>query len=210
MNRTAKISLAGVSALILIGGVLTAVLIPTRQRNQELARRAACKGDLRCLGIAMHLYADEYGNAFPTVDPVSPAFDADPAHTVQAFALLYPNYTENPHIFGCPSAHSSHNDFLPGGTLSTKSTGYAYDSRHSSTHAGPVIIAGDCRDGLKQVSANHGGAGGNYLAIDSSVMWVRAVPGQTSLVVDATVDPNGIWTRTDGYVHDSCLRRTDK
>jgi hypothetical protein len=210
MERKQRLTLVGLIVIILIAGVLAAVLIPARFRVQESTKRVSCKSDLRCLGIALHLYADDYGNAFPTVEPVPPGMDTDPTHTVQALGLLCPKYVDNVHIFGCPSAPSTCNDFLPGGKLRTTSTGYAYDYRHTTNHAGPVIIAGDCQDGLQQVSANHGGAGGNYMAIDSSVVWVRAVAGQTALVVDPTVDPGGIWTRTNGYLHDSCLRRTDK
>jgi Tfp pilus assembly protein PilE len=210
MEKKRQLTLVGFMVIILIAGIFVALLIPTRERVRESAKRAACKGNLCQIGIAMHLYADENDNAFPTVDPVS--MNASPTHTVQAFALLYPNYTDNVRIFSCASspAHNGGADFAPGGTLQEDSTSYAYDCRHNSSRAGPVIIAGDCRDGLKQVSANHGGAGGNYMAIDSSVQWVKAPPPGAKLVVDPTVDPGGVWTRTNGYVHDSCLRRTDK
>jgi competence protein ComGC len=210
MEKKPQLTLIDFMVIILIAGLLTAILIPGTQRVRESAKRAACKGNLRIIGISLHLYADDNNNNFPTVDPVS--MNASPTHTIQAFALLYPKYTDNVRIFSCPSkpAHNAGADYCPGGTLQEDSTSYAYDYRHDSTHAGPVIIAGDCRDGLKQVSANHGGAGGNYLAIDTSVQWVKAPPPGAKLVVDPTVDPGGVWTRTNGYVHDSCLRRTDK
>ena len=206
-------TLGEVIVVIVCLGILTGLLLPVLFQTRQVPRYASCKNSLRQVGIALRLYADEFENAFPTVEDVPPAFDTEPGHTVQALQLLCTlNYTDNPKIFSCPSLPSSHNDFMPGGALKATSTSYAYDSRHTTKHAGPVIIAGDCQDGTKAVSANHKGDGGNYLAVDGSVQWVRKPnnSGTTKLCVDPTTDDD-IWSLgPPSYVHDTCLRRTAK
>jgi type II secretory pathway pseudopilin PulG len=213
MSAKRGFTLGEVVVVVICLGILAVVLIPVLFQARLTPRRSSCKNNLRQIGIALHLYADDFDNAFPTVEDVPPEFDTEPGHTVQALQLLYTlNYTDNPKIFSCPSTPSSYNDFKPGSTLKATSTSYAYDPRHSSSHAGPVIVAGDCQDGTKPVSANHGGDGGNYLAIDSSVQWIKK-PNNVGdpVIVDATVDPDGIYVLgPPGYLHDSCLRRTTR
>jgi Tfp pilus assembly protein PilE len=213
MNGKRGLTLGEILVVIVCLGILAAVLLTVQPRNRESARRVHCKSNLHQISVAMRLYADDFGGAFPTVEEVPVGFDAEPGHTVQALALLYQlNYTDNPKIFSCSSAPSSYDDFKLG-PLKDTSTSYAYDPRHTSKHAGPVIVAGDKKaDAGGPVSDNHCGDGGNYLAIDSSVQWIKKpnIVGDP-VIVDPTVDPDGIYVLgPPGYLHDSCLRRTAK
>lgn len=51
--------------VLAIVGILSALLLPGLSQSRALARSAACAGQLRQLGLAVHLYADDHGEEFP-------------------------------------------------------------------------------------------------------------------------------------------------
>lgn len=64
-------TLLGCLAVIGIGGVVIALLLPNVRRSRESARRMQCSNNLKQIGVALVLYEEKYG-ALP------------PAHTVDA------------------------------------------------------------------------------------------------------------------------------
>jgi len=72
--------------------VLAAILFPVFAKAREAARSTSCQNNLRQIGLALQLYAEDYGGAFPPVDD-----DLTP---------LIPRYLQEPQVFECPSAMS--------------------------------------------------------------------------------------------------------
>jgi prepilin-type processing-associated H-X9-DG protein len=138
-----------VGGLIIIGILVGLSPLKTRKTN-EGAMRASCKNNLRQVGIAMHLYADEYDGAFPLI-----------------LAQLYTgNYTDGSvKIFSCPDNPSSYEDFRTG-KITERSSSYAYFPGRWYCLPGDFILAYD------KTPKNHGGDGFNVLYVDSSVRWV--------------------------------------
>jgi prepilin-type processing-associated H-X9-DG protein len=72
--------------LVICGGILLALLLPAVQSAREAARRTQCMNNLKQIGLALHMYHDEY-NTFP------PAFVADasgrPMHSWRVLILPY-------------------------------------------------------------------------------------------------------------------------
>ena len=65
--------------VLAIIGVLAGLLLPTLARAQRKARNITCVSQLRQLGIAVRMYAEDYQNRLPSAE-VLPTMPADPAH----------------------------------------------------------------------------------------------------------------------------------
>jgi type II secretory pathway pseudopilin PulG len=59
--------------VIAIVGVLAALLLPALASARESSRRSSCLANLRQTGIAIHIYADDYGGRIP-YGPKAPPF----------------------------------------------------------------------------------------------------------------------------------------
>ncbi len=100
--------------VIAIIGILAAILLPALSRARESARRASCQNNLRQVGIALKMYANESkGEVFPPAgffawkDP-NGVIPFDPArHLVTELSpklpLIYPEYLSEPEALICPS-----------------------------------------------------------------------------------------------------------
>jgi len=101
--------------VIAIIGLLASLLLPTLVRAKEASRATVCRNDLRQIGIAAHLYADDnsdtffclQGGALPyggewTLGPYSTTLHA-PSDFDAYWALgYYPYFSGNQKVFACP------------------------------------------------------------------------------------------------------------
>jgi len=93
--------------VIAIIAILAAMLLPALARAREQARRGVCISSLKQIGLALHMYAQDYEENFP-VDTATVAnkdavacfslLCADPANLGKEQA-----YIEDPRAFICPS-----------------------------------------------------------------------------------------------------------
>ncbi len=84
--------------VIAIIAILAAILFPVFARAREKARQSVCLSNMKELGLALYMYAQDYDETFPHWDWVN---RADPAQ-VFWWAAIYP-YTKNAQIYECPS-----------------------------------------------------------------------------------------------------------
>ena len=82
--------------VIAIIAILAAILFPVFGRAREKARETACLSNLKQLGLAHHMYAQDYDELFVIEDTMG---NPQPRLTT----ALTP-YVKNRHIFYCPSA----------------------------------------------------------------------------------------------------------
>lgn len=61
----AGFSLLELLVVIAILALLIAILLPALSQAKHQARRAACAGNLRQVGVAVHLYAEDFGDRIP-------------------------------------------------------------------------------------------------------------------------------------------------
>lgn len=97
----------------------------------DSVRRPKCHSNLRQIALACGMYAEDNGGWFPAA--------ADGPTSLQ---LLVPTYVDNAKVFKCPSGTARYRDFR-GGTVSAKSTDYAYERGLRADMPGGFILACD-------------------------------------------------------------------
>jgi len=91
--------------VIAIMSILASILFPVFARAREKARETRCSSNLRQMGLALHMYADDYdgvlplANEYPAAPPPSDGYHQGPPGIVD---VLGP-YTRNRELFRCPS-----------------------------------------------------------------------------------------------------------
>jgi prepilin-type N-terminal cleavage/methylation domain-containing protein/prepilin-type processing-associated H-X9-DG protein len=86
--------------VIAIIAILAAMLLPALQRAKGAANNAACKNNLRQLGIALTMYANDF-NAYPySIEWAKQAFWYD---------SMAPQYGSNRNVLGCPAFQGNKN-----------------------------------------------------------------------------------------------------
>ncbi|UCE46992.1 MAG: prepilin-type N-terminal cleavage/methylation domain-containing protein, partial [Phycisphaerales bacterium] len=65
IRRRSGFSLLEVLVVIAITSLLIAILLPALRQARHRAHRAACSGNLRQVGVAVHLYAEDFADSIP-------------------------------------------------------------------------------------------------------------------------------------------------
>ncbi len=84
--------------VIAIIGVLIALLLPAVQKARQSSLRAQCLSNLHEIGIAFHMYYDQYG-IFPDAAQMP---TINPKNLPSLPQVLGPFEEQNPRLFSCP------------------------------------------------------------------------------------------------------------
>jgi len=87
--------------VIAIIAILAAMLLPALARAREMARRSVCIANLKQIGLALKMYAQDYREYYPASTYMTVA--ADEPSAAGPLSLLYPQYISTQKSFICPS-----------------------------------------------------------------------------------------------------------
>jgi prepilin-type N-terminal cleavage/methylation domain-containing protein/prepilin-type processing-associated H-X9-DG protein len=98
-SRVTAFTLIELLVVVAILSVLAAILLPALQKAREQSRRALCASNLRQIGVAMHLYCDDWNDHFPIYDITDSHRVLWPYLGIRSLPVLARN-----HVMYCPSS----------------------------------------------------------------------------------------------------------
>jgi len=154
----ASLVISGVWVVMIpILAILAGLLLPALARARGEARKAACKNNLRQIGIAVQAYSMDHKGQLPTTGTPGDRFGS-------LDLLIQEGYLDGARLFHCPSDAVAPSGMTSRG-LTDATCSYFYDNTVRPDAASDTMIVYD-------ESVDIHGDGRNVLFMDGSVRWL--------------------------------------
>ncbi len=184
--------------VIAIIGILAGILLPVLSKARESARQTQCASNLKQIGLAMNMYANDNSGNYPGYTDTN---TLNAAQELTSLGKLYDAYVTDRKVFKCPSdlgvteanvltLTTTNSSFL----VSTCS--YGYDDNHTNINDPGTAVAADALGTSTTNSDNHGQKGQNVLYLDGHVEW----KGTATCGYYNGTSYDNIWFGTDGSI----------
>ena len=191
IKKTRGFTLIELLVVIAIIALLASLLLPALSKAREMARRTKCISNLKQIGLALELYADDYDGLYPyAAGTVAWEWDAtDVTDGTYGWMQQLYSYVGNKNVYRCPSnkEYGDYGYFL--GTraahAATGFSGRASVNRKKIKYPSAFVLCGDSsyaftegdcdKDDYSQncvASPVHNG-GVNILFADGHVKWYK-------------------------------------
>ena len=125
--------------VIAIIAILAAILFPVFARAKESAKKAVCLDRLKQMGLALHMYAQDYDEMFPIGGTIAvPGEWASDGNPKFYFASALWPYVKNREVFYCPSCHAMAQANQSASTLAGRQWGAALDDTDANWNVGNI------------------------------------------------------------------------
>jgi len=101
--RIAAFTLIELLVVIAIAAVLAGLFLPVLARTREAGRSTACLSNLRQIGIALQLYAQDHNNHLPVMRDRVSGTNEVAADRLPSMDMVLSNHLGNTQILRCPS-----------------------------------------------------------------------------------------------------------
>jgi prepilin-type N-terminal cleavage/methylation domain-containing protein len=125
-KRAGAFTLIELLVVIAIIALLAAILFPTFAQARDKARQANCSSNMRQIGLALGMYAQDADDTAPSDNVTAPPINGGVENTIPYDRLLLP-YIKNDEVWHCPSdTVPRENPYLWDGAYLTKQSPRSY------------------------------------------------------------------------------------